>query len=135
MTMEEFPTRGFAPWKWRSQEGSGHPGSNDSAGSQDVPDAGLTGYTVEATDGSIGTVEQAGYDTGDAWLVVDTGKWIFGRKVLLPAGTVQAVDRAAQKVYVDRTKDQVKDSPEYDESTFSSSEYRHRVGTYYTDLY
>jgi hypothetical protein len=55
--------------------------------------------------------------------------------VLLPAGTVRHVDHAERKVYVDRTKEQIKDSPEYDEDTFRTPEYRERVGTYYTDSY
>jgi hypothetical protein len=36
---------------------------------------------------------------------------------MLPAGTIDRVDWNEEKVYVDRTKDQIKDSPEFDEST------------------
>jgi hypothetical protein len=43
--------------------------------------------------------------------VVDTGPWIFGKKVLLPAGTIDRVDSESGKLYVDLTKDQIKDSP------------------------
>ena len=64
-------------------------------------------YKVEATDGSIGKVDEATYDTGSSYIVVDTGPWIFGKKVLLPAGVVSRVDRDDEKVYVKRTKDQV----------------------------
>ena len=66
---------------------------------------------------------------------VHTGPWIFGRKVLLPAGTIAHVNHANRKVHADRTKDQIKDSPEYDESTFRTPDYRSRVGTYYEDSY
>ena len=55
-------------------------------------------------------------DVGSSYVVVDTGPWIFGRKVMLPAGTIDRVDWNEEKVYVDRTKDQIKDSPELDES-------------------
>lgn len=95
----------------------------------------LDGYHVEATDGAIGTIDEASSEVGDAYLVVDTGPWIFGRKVLLPAGTVQHVDHLERKVYVDRTKDQIKESPEYDPDTFSSPDYRSQVGRYYEDTY
>jgi hypothetical protein len=95
----------------------------------------LAGYDVEATDGGIGSVDKANYEVGDAYLLVDTGPWIFGRTVLLPAGTVRHVDHAEKKVYVDRTKEQIKNAPEYDADTFSSPEYRDRVGGYYTDSY
>ena len=52
----------------------------------------LSGYHVEATDGSIGKIDEATYDEGSSCLVVDTGPWIFGKKVLLPAGIVESVD-------------------------------------------
>src|SRR5215203_4587601 len=40
----------------------------------------LTGFEVEAVDGSIGHVDSATQDIGVAAVVVDTGPWIFGRK-------------------------------------------------------
>ncbi|MFD5677699.1 PRC-barrel domain-containing protein, partial [Streptomyces sp. NPDC127040] len=72
----------------------------------------LTGYKVEATDGSIGKVDKHSDEVGDAYLVVDTGVWIFGKEVLLPASTVIRIDADDKKVYVDRTKEQIKDAPE-----------------------
>jgi hypothetical protein len=95
----------------------------------------LTGYDVEAVDGGIGSIDETSTETGASCLVVDTGPWIFGRKVLLPAGTVQRVDHAERRVYVDRTKDQIKDSPEYDADTFGKPDYRDQVGRYYEDTY
>ena len=38
-------------------------------------------------------------------------------------------------VYVDRTKDQIKDSPELGENGLTDRSYRDRVGTYYGDTY
>ena len=96
----------------------------------------LVGYHVHATDGDIGKIDEASDDVGSSRLVVDTGPWIFGRKVILPAGTVQRVDDEDEKVYVDLTKDQIKNSPELDESsTADDAAYRDRLGTYYDDLY
>ena len=96
----------------------------------------LTGFSVEAVDGSIGKIDRATLDVGSSYVVVDTGPWIFGRKVMLPAGTIDRVDWNEEKVYVDRTKDQIKDSPEFDESSASDdTEYRNRLGTYYGDTY
>ena len=71
---------------------------------------------MEAVDGSIGKIDRASFDVGSSFVVVDTGPWIFGRKVMLPAGTIDRVDWNEEKVYVDRTKDQIKDSPEFDDS-------------------
>ena len=91
----------------------------------------LTGFGVEATDGSIGKVDEATYDTSSSYVVVDTGPWIFGKKVLLPAGVIERNDPADEKVYVNRTKDQIKDSPEFDETTYTDPAYRSEVGSYY----
>ena len=72
----------------------------------------IVGFGVEALDGSIGKVDEATYDAGSAYIVVDTGPWIFGKKVVLPAGVIQHVDSEDEAVYVNRTKDQIKDAPE-----------------------
>jgi len=95
------------------------------------PTVDLTGYEVEATDGSIGKVDEATYDTGRSFLVVDTGPWIFGKKVMLPAGVVRSIDTTDERVFVNRTKDQIKDSPEYDNSMQDDESYRGRLGSYY----
>ena len=60
----------------------------------------LTGFSVEAVDGSIGKIDRATLDVGSSYVVVDTGPWIFGQKVMLPAGTIDRVDQDEQKVYV-----------------------------------
>jgi hypothetical protein len=135
----------FLPWTWRdpvllggytpTADALPPPGNTDSAHADEQAHADLAGYSVEATDGGIGKIDEATYDVGSAHLVVDTGPWIFGRKVLLPAGTVQRIDHDDRTVYVDRTKDQIKDSPEYDKETFTTPEYRERVGGYYTGSY
>ena len=98
--------------------------------------ADIVGYEVHATDGQIGKVDEASYDVGTSRIVVDTGPWIFGRKVLLPAGTIDRVDDAPERVYVDLTKDQIKASPELDEgTTWEDPAYRNRVSGYYSGFY
>jgi hypothetical protein len=91
----------------------------------------LSGYSVEARDGDIGKVDEATYETARSYLVIDTGPWIFGKKVLLPAGVVERVDMDSESVFVNLTKDQIKDSPEFDEATYQDEEYRTRIGTHY----
>jgi hypothetical protein len=93
--------------------------------------ADLTGFSVEALDGSIGKVDEATFEVGRSFVVVDTGPWIFGKKVLLPAGVVRGIDETDERVYVNRTKDQIKHAPEYDESLVGDDTYRSSVGTYY----
>ncbi|MFD3938425.1 PRC-barrel domain-containing protein [Streptomyces sp. NPDC058611] len=92
----------------------------------------LTGYTVEATDGRIGKVDKHSDEVTDAYLVVDTGVWIFGKEVLLPAGTVVRIDHEERTVHVDRTKDQVKAAPEFHRDKHLDDEaYRRELGSHY----
>jgi hypothetical protein len=98
----------------------------------------LAGFRVHATDGHIGKIDAATREVDGSYVVVDTGPWIFGRKVLLPAGTIERVDWDEKDVYVDRTKDEIKDSPELrDEDRLEGSdtavndEYRGRLSDYY----
>jgi hypothetical protein len=134
----------FYTWTWRDPVlvgGYDRPDPDDSDRTEpgrtesDRGQLDLVGYDVAATDGGVGSIDEASYETDASWLVVDTGPWIFGRKVLLPAGTVERVDHRERTVFVDRTKDQIKGSPEYDPDTFGSREYRDRVGAYYEESY
>jgi hypothetical protein len=95
----------------------------------------LEGFRVEALDGEIGKVEGASRDAGGGSIVVDTGGWIIGKKVMLPAGTIERVDVDEGKVFVDRTKDEIKSAPEYDPSGYAEQEYRVALGDYYAGLY
>jgi hypothetical protein len=96
-----------------------------------VEKANVVGYEVEALDGSIGKVDEATYDAGSAYMVVDTGPWIFGKKVMLPAGTIQRADHENEKIFVNRTKDQIKNAPDFEEGIGYDSSYRGRLGSYY----
>jgi hypothetical protein len=98
-----------------------------------IGDIDLTGYSVEAVDGGIGKVDEATYDVGSSFIVVDTGPWIFGKKVLLPAGVIERIDAESEAVFVNRAKDEIKEAPEFDlETGTTDAEYRTRVGTYYS---
>ncbi|MFF6980949.1 PRC-barrel domain-containing protein [Streptomyces sp. NPDC008343] len=92
----------------------------------------LIGYKVEATDGSIGKVDKHSDDVGSSHLVVDTGVWIFGKHVLIPAGLVSGIDTAAETIYVDRTKEQIKKAPEFDKDKHAEDAgYHEMLGGYY----
>ncbi|MFF1477105.1 PRC-barrel domain-containing protein [Streptomyces sp. NPDC058301] len=106
---------------WGYPQTAGHRAGND-----------LTGYKVEATDGAIGKVDKCSDEVGSAYLVVDIGIWIFGKHVLLPAGTVKSIDVSARKVYVSRTKEEIKDAPEFDkEKHLGDAHYHQSLGAYY----
>ncbi|MEU2826257.1 PRC-barrel domain-containing protein [Streptomyces bacillaris] len=106
---------------WGYQPSSGHTVGGD-----------LSGYSVEATDGSVGKVDKHSDETGSAYLLVDTGTWIFGKDVLLPAGTVSRIDGENRTVYVDLTKELVKDAPEFDRHRQTEDPgYHAQVSAYY----
>ena len=92
----------------------------------------LTGYSVEARDGGIGKIDEATGEVGRSQLIVDTGPWIFGKKVMLPAGVIERVDPDTETVFVSRTKDEIKNAPEFDpELHRDDDDYRNRLGGYY----
>ena len=93
--------------------------------------ASVVGYGVEAIDGSIGKVDDATFDVNGSFIVVDTGPWIFGKKVMLPAGVVRDVNHDQEKIFVHRNKDEIKSSPEFDDSMLTDENYRGQLGSYY----
>ncbi|WP_369208094.1 PRC-barrel domain-containing protein [Streptomyces sp. PU-14G] len=97
-----------------------------------TPDADLTGYRVEARDGHIGKVDEHSGDVGSAYLVVDTGPWILGRKVLVPAGTVLSISNTDRTIRVARSKEQIKAAPEFDKDKhLGDPRYRDQLGGHY----
>jgi hypothetical protein len=99
------------------------------------PAVDLVGFSIEARDGSIGKVDESTADAGKSYLVVDTGPWIFGRKVLLPARTVDRIDVDTRTVFVDRTKEEIKNAPEFDPERGIDPAYQDELGGYYGRYY
>ena len=89
----------------------------------------INGYSTEASDGDIGTV--SGFLSDDAnWLVVDTGNWLSGRKVLLPPSGLGRLNANNRVFPVKLTKKQIKDSPEIDTDRPASRQMETRVYDY-----
>jgi hypothetical protein len=89
------------------------------------------GYSVHATDGDIGKIDEMSTETDRAHIVVDTGPWIFGKKRLIPAGAVTRVDHVDEVVHVSMTKDQIKDAPDYEDVKDRNEEYYDNSTRYY----
>jgi hypothetical protein len=86
----------------------------DSTARSAIEGTDVTGFEVEARDGHIGKVDEATYDVGGSYLVVDTGFWIFGKKRMIPASVVDRVDPNERTVYLRMSKEDVKNAPDYD---------------------
>jgi uncharacterized protein YrrD len=77
----------------------------------------LSGYTIHATDGLLGAVDDLYFDDEDwavRYLVVDTGDWLSERKVLISPLAVGQLDWMTQQLSVSLTKAQVEASPDID---------------------
>lgn len=96
------------------------------------PTIDLTGFGVEALDGGIGSVDDVSHQTGTGHLVIDTGPWIFGRKVMLPAGVISGVDVEHRSITVALMKEQIKNAPELDEDRYADPAYRDELARHYT---
>ncbi|MFF4174165.1 PRC-barrel domain-containing protein [Streptomyces sp. NPDC001744] len=92
----------------------------------------LAGWRVEATDGHVGKVDKHSEEAGDAYLVVDTGGWIFGKEVLLPASTVTRIDLEGKSVHVGLTRDRIKGAPEFRaDEHLADRQHREEIAVYY----
>lgn len=75
----------------------------------------LKGLTIHATDGEIGTVEQAYFDD-ETWairyLTVNTAGWLGGREVLISPMSILRADWQARRLDVALSMKQVENSPD-----------------------
>ena len=94
----------------------------------------VIGYAIMAQDGEIGDVKDFIIDTANwkiSLVIVDTGRWLPGRKVLLSARNMRHISWNTRSLSVDLTREQVQGSPEYDPKTPVNVEYEKRVLDYY----
>ena len=106
-----------------------YPNHKDILGDDDIK-----GYDVYAqTDEKIGSVDDVLVDESGRfrYFVIDTGLWIFGKKVLLPVGRART-DYDRHRVYATgMTKEQAENLPEYNENTTVDYDYEERVRNVY----
>lgn len=86
----------------------------------------LTDYAIRASDGDIGHVKDFYFDD-QSWairyLIVDTGSWLSGRKVLISPISIKHPNWAEKVLPVSITKTQVKNSPDVDTEKPVSRQY------------
>jgi hypothetical protein len=97
--------------------------------------AAVTGYTLQASDDSIGHVQDLVFDD-ESWairyFVVDTRNWWpGGKKVLIATHWVNQIDWATRTVHVTLTRDEVKHSPTYQEDLTIDRGYEQRLHSAY----
>jgi uncharacterized protein (TIGR02271 family) len=93
----------------------------------------ILGFDVYSGDEKAGSVEDLIVDEEGnfRYLILNTGLWIFGKKVMLPVGRARLA-YGDRRVYVDgMTRAQVEDLPEYDENMTLDYDYEERVRNVY----
>jgi uncharacterized protein YrrD len=77
----------------------------------------MIGFTIHATDGEIGKVKEFYFDDSTwtiRYLIVETGSWLFNRKILLSPHSLLTPDWENHTFPVNLTIEQIKGSPEID---------------------
>ena len=97
----------------------------------------VAGCHIDATDGEIGHVEDYIIDD-QSWmlrfLVVDTGNWLPGRRVLMSPHWIRRVEWGESKVIVDLSREAIERSPEFGPLQPVSADYEGKLHDYYGRL-
>jgi uncharacterized protein YrrD len=94
----------------------------------------VKGYTIHAIDGEIGDVADFIFDDSDwkiSYMVVDTGNWFPGKKVLLFPDLIKEIKWVTSVVIVDTTVNSIKNSPKYDQHNPIDELYETELSNYY----
>lgn len=97
----------------------------------------VAGYDIAATDGRIGHVADLLIEDGDfgvRYLIVETGSWWEGRKVLISPRSVADVDWLQRAVSLNVDRDAVRKSPAYDGDTLVDRLYEAQFHKYYAGV-
>lgn len=94
----------------------------------------VTNYYIQASDGDIGHVDDFVIDTANwtiQYMIIDTRNWWPGKRVLIAPTWIANISWEESKVYVDLTRETIKNAPEYDPATPVNREYESRLYDYY----
>ena len=94
----------------------------------------VSGYHIQATDGEIGHVEDFIIDD-ETWairyLIIGTQNWWPGKKVLVSPQWISRVSWGESKVFVELSRETVKQSPEYADGALLSRDYETELHHHY----
>jgi hypothetical protein len=115
--------------KWRTTEFQEHSWDPNLQSSEDV-----SGLSIHATNGDIGHVDDFIIDD-ETWairyLVLDTKKWLPGKKVLISPHWIGNISWDDNKVLVELSRDTIKEAPEYNADDMITREFETRLHKYY----
>jgi uncharacterized protein YrrD len=94
----------------------------------------VSGYHIQANDGEIGHVDDFIIDD-ETWairyLVVETRNWWPGKRVLVSPQWIERVSWGQKKVFVNLSRETVKQSPEYTEESALTRDYESGLHRHY----
>ena len=92
------------------------------------------GHHIQAADGEIGHVEDFMIDD-ETWairyLIVDTRNWWPGKKVLVSPQWIERVSWSESKVFVNLSRETIKQSPEYTDDSLLTRDYETQLHRHY----
>lgn len=95
----------------------------------------LIGYSLKETDGEIGEVDEFYFDDVSwtiRYLVIKTGNWLSGRKVLISPKALLSPDWEKEELPVNLTRKQIQNSPDIDTNKPVSRQHEEELFSYYT---
>ena len=90
----------------------------------------VAGYYLHATDGDLGHVHDfliSDEDWAIRYIIVETGSWWAGKKVLIPTQWIREVNWEQSKVYVDVSQGAIKSAPEYSDQLRLSRDFEQKL--------
>jgi hypothetical protein len=94
----------------------------------------VSGHHIQAADGEIGHVDDFIIDDGTwaiRYLIIDTRNWWPGKKVLVSPQWIERVSWDELKVFVNLTRETIKQSPEYTEESLLTRDYETALHRHY----
>ena len=94
----------------------------------------VTGYYMQAPDGEVGYLDDFIVDDKNwtiRYIVLDTRKWLPGKKVLISPQWINRISWSDGKVFLDLDRESIKESPEYDPSLPVNRQYEERLYDFY----
>jgi hypothetical protein len=111
--------------KWPTSNSEGDTRSGHLRSSRDA-----TGHNIQASDGEIGHLEDFILDD-ETWairyLIVSTRNWWPGKKILLSPQWIERISWSESKIFVNLSREAIKQAPEYEEDSMPDRAYEVRL--------
>lgn len=94
------------------------------------------GYRIEAVDGVVGHVDDFLLDNKTwqvKYLIIDTGKWLPGKKVIIASDWIKDINWAQSTVLLPMSRQAIKDSPTAEDVRKPDPDFEKRLQAHYSE--